>query len=153
MGKALNKQGNVSLDELRKVQADKDRLFEELNKRQTALISENEDQENSLLLGVLMTRQHDPVEKQLEVIKKPDFAKLPVAKALLAKKDMKTPLFQQAAAYFDAHAHGQIQPSAIMDAKARANLSTIVSGLEARLHHIESSVARTKKLHENATAR
>jgi hypothetical protein len=140
-----------SLDELQKAQTHVHSLVKELTTRQTTLNDENEDQQNSLLLGVLMTRQKEPVDKQLEVLESPDFAKLAVTKALLAKKDMKTPLFQQAASYIDAHPHsgGAHQKGG---KPAAHGLSDIVSGLQERLNHLEAGVARAKKLHANTTA-
>jgi hypothetical protein len=154
INQTANKKDANSLDELQKAQKHVHSLVKELTNRQTQLAHDSEDQSNSLLLGVLMTRQKEPVDKQLEVLENKDFASLPVSKALLAQKDMKTPLFQQAAAYIDAHGHGG--PKAVAAARAsggkKPDLTDLVSGLQARLNHLESSVDRAKKLHANETS-
>jgi hypothetical protein len=147
-----NKKDANSLDELLKAQKHVHSLVKELTNRQTQLTQEGEDQQNSLLLGVLMTRQKEPVAKQLEVLENKDFANLPVSKALLSQKDMKTPLFQQAAAYIDAHGHGGPKASARPIKDKKAALAELVSGLQARLDHLEASVAKAKKLHANETS-
>lgn len=146
-----NKKDAHSLEELQKAQAHVHSLVKELTARQTQLMQDGEDQQNSLLLGVLMTRQKEPVDKQLEVLMNPDFAKLPVSKALLAKKDMKTPLFQQAAEFIDAHGHAPAHASAV-PVHGKPELSDLISGLQKRLDHLESSVAKAKTLHANETA-
>jgi hypothetical protein len=153
LNETAGKKDANSLDELQKAQSHVHSLVKELSARQMALNDESEDQQNSLLLGVLMTRQKAPVDKQLEVLESPDFAKLPVTKALLAKKDMKTPLFQQAASYIDAHPHsGAHQTTSKPTVHGKPDLSDVVSGLQERLTHLESGVARAKKLHANETA-
>merc|ERR1719311_1521693 len=151
LNETAGKKDANSFDELQKAQTHVHSLVKELTARQTTLNNENEDQQNSLLLGVLMTRQKEPVNKQLEVLENPDFAKLPVSKALLAKKDMKTPLFQQAAQFIDAHGHAPAHTGASL-VHGKPELSDLISGLQKRLDHLESSVARAKKLHANETA-
>ena len=62
---------------------------------QTRITREGQEQEQSLLLGILMQRQNQPMSKQLEVANDPEFAKLPSVVAVVAAKDMKTPLSRQ----------------------------------------------------------
>jgi len=85
-------------------------LMGDLNNRQVTLMKEDNAQRESLLLGVLMTKQKEPMDKQLEILKADDFAPLEVAKALVAKHDSKTALYVQAAAYLDAHPNRKSAP-------------------------------------------
>lgn len=78
-------------------------LTSELTGQQESLMKEQDEQYDSLLLGNLMIHQKDPLAKQLELLNGTEFAHLAVSKALIAKHDEKTPLYQQAAAYLDQH--------------------------------------------------
>jgi len=145
------KTDHASLVRLQNVSAQVHGLFKALTSRQERLMAEGEDQQNSLLLGVLMTKQHEPMDHQLAVLKATDFAALPVTKAILAAGDMKTALFRQAAAYFDAHPHAAAATAPNTPAARKQDLSAIVSTLQARLQHLELSTARSRALHENET--
>lgn len=79
-------------------------LTKDLTARQEKIMMDVEKQQESLLLGVLMTRQKEFMSEQLKVLTSEDFAALPVSKALLAKHNNSSPLFSQAAAYLDTHA-------------------------------------------------
>merc|ERR1712000_748615 len=98
------KDTKTALKQLQAANAAVQQMSEDMNDAQVRLMHEDDEQSQSLLLGVLMQRQKEPMSKQLEVLSNPDFAKLPVVAAVLAAKDMKTPLFKQGAAYLDAHA-------------------------------------------------
>jgi hypothetical protein len=146
------KSDNGSLQKLKGVFASVKSLVTDLNKQQMRLMQEGQEQQSSLLLGVLLTRKADPMDKQLEVIRSPDFASLPVCQDILAKKDMKTPLFQQVAAYLDAHGHKEVSknPEAYVRA-ANPAVTRIVSSLQARLHKLEESSKHAEELHANNT--
>jgi hypothetical protein len=127
----------------------------DVSQEQVQLMHESEEQEQSLLLGVLMQRQNDPMSKQLEVAASPEFAKLPVVVAVLAAKDMKTPLFKQIALYLDAHASvkpRQAEPvipaKLLMGRDGKPDVTPIVSALEARLHKMEDNEKRMEEHHD-----
>merc|ERR1719321_2262776 len=85
-------------------------LMGDFSSRQEALMKEDNAQRESLLLGGRMTRQKEPIDQQLEILKDDDFAGLEVSKALLAKHDAKTALYVQAAGYLDAHPKRKLAP-------------------------------------------
>eukprot|EP00928_Gymnodinium_smaydae_P061137 TRINITY_DN45294_c0_g1_i1.p1 TRINITY_DN45294_c0_g1~~TRINITY_DN45294_c0_g1_i1.p1 ORF type:complete len:368 (-),score=94.78 TRINITY_DN45294_c0_g1_i1:74-1114(-) len=78
-------------------------LVSDMTKTQETLMKENVQQQESLLMGVLMTHQKDSMSRQLEILKADDFKGLDVSKALLHSKDAQTPLYLQAAKFLDAH--------------------------------------------------
>jgi|Transcript_57525 hypothetical protein len=128
-------------------------LSADVTHEQTQLMHEGEEQEQSLLLGVLMQRQKDPMSKQLEVLQSDDFKSLPVVAAVLAKKDTKTPLFQQVAAYLDAHSppkpvEPQIPDKLKKGKDGKPDVTPIVLALEARLQKMEDSEKRMEEHHE-----
>merc|ERR1719353_2037485 len=84
-----------ALERLQEANAAIKQLSVDMSSEQTRLMHDGEEQEESLLLGVLMQKQKEPMNKQLEVVNDPEFAKLPCVVAVLAAKDTKTPLFKQ----------------------------------------------------------
>lgn len=141
-----------SLKRLQDAQAGTKSLVRDLTLQQVRLMKESDDQQQSLLLGVLMTRQSSPMEKQLEVLNSPDFRKLPVVAAILASKDRKTPLFKQVADYMDAHSpavHG-VPPSHLVGANGKPDVTPIVQALQARIRPMEQSLKRRTELHDKA---
>lgn len=135
-------------------------LMKDLTVQQMTLMKENDEQQESLLLGVLMTRQKEAMDKQMEVLNSTEFKHLPVVVAVLAAKDSKTPLFQQVATYLDKHSSGK---SSIEKAKAlkvdrngKRDVSSIVKSLESRIQHLEDAdkhraerhTIETKKMEE-----
>eukprot|EP00930_Biecheleria_cincta_P052480 TRINITY_DN3770_c0_g1_i1.p1 TRINITY_DN3770_c0_g1~~TRINITY_DN3770_c0_g1_i1.p1 ORF type:complete len:439 (+),score=129.72 TRINITY_DN3770_c0_g1_i1:62-1318(+) len=81
-------------------------LSKEIDQEKTRLSAETTEQQESLLLGVLMTRQKEPFVEQLKVLVSKDFSALPQKELLnhiQANGDFKTPLVQQVAEYLDAH--------------------------------------------------
>lgn len=120
---------------------------------QTQLMLEGQEQQQSLLLGVLMQRQKDPMNKQLEVLQSDDFKSLPVVVAVLAGKDRKTPLFQQVAAYLDAHspakpAEPQIPEKLKKGKDGKPDVTPLVMALEARVEKMEDSERRMEEHHD-----
>jgi hypothetical protein len=119
---------------------------------QTQLMHEGEEQQQSLLLGVLMQRQKDPMSKQLEILQSDDFNKLPVVVAILAAKDRKTPLFQQVAAYLDAHsppepAQPQFPKKLKKGKDGKPDVAPLVMALEVRLKKMEDGEKRMEEHH------
>lgn len=133
---------SAALHRLRDAQAGVNSLVRDLTMKQTQLMKEGEEQKESLLLGVLMTRQNDPMNKQLAVMQSQDFRDLPVVAAVLKANSTKTPLFQQVAAYLDKRAGGAGHASATVGAK---HLAQIVSSLEKRVDQLKKSAARRAK--------
>merc|ERR1719188_2769608 len=82
-----------------------------------------------------MTKQKQPMEKQLEVLQAAEFAKLPCVIAVLKAKDTKVPLFQQIAKFLDEHG-GHKAVTAAKPAK-KPDVSVIVQSLEVRVHKME----------------
>jgi hypothetical protein len=85
-------------------------LTSDLTHRQVGIMKEEETQRDSLLLGVLMTKQKEPMADQLAILKSDNFKDLPVSKVLLAKHNTSEPLFAQAANYLDTHVAEGIRP-------------------------------------------
>lgn len=125
-------------------------LMGDLNNRQEQLMKEDNTQRESLLVGVLMTRQKEPMEEQLKILKADDFAPLEVSQALLAKHNATTPLYVQAASYLDAHP--KRKPAPMQEAHSTNPLANVQSMLETRLHALEHEYEVREKLHEKKVA-
>merc|ERR1711879_963032 len=100
-------------------------------------MKDEESQKESLLLGVLTTRQKDPMSKQLKVLSSVDFAALPVCKALLASHNNSSPLFGQAAAYLDTHATKGIEVKALSDDERKAEQASMATKLQKMLDSMQ----------------
>jgi len=146
-----------SLEQLEEVMGSVTGLVKDLNKQQSRLMHENEDQQDSLLLGVLMTKRGEPMDSQLEVLKASDFASLAVTKAILAERDLKTPLFQQVANFLDARgatvAGGAQRSGATSSGSRSAAVAQVVASLQARLTSLEANTRHAEEAHANATRR
>jgi len=149
-----------ALKQLQDANAGVQQLSKDITNEQVQLMHDSDEQEQSLLLGVLMQKQKEPMSKQLEVANSPEFAKLPVVVAVLAAKDMKTPLFQQVAAYLDAHssegiakkAEAAIPQKLTVGKDGKPDVTPIVLALEARLHKMEESEDRMEDHHTHEMA-
>lgn len=144
----------LALKKLKDAQAGVQSLTKDMTLQQTRLMKEGDDQEVNLLMGVLMTKKTEPMDKQLEVLESSEFAKLPVVKAVLAAKDVKTPLFQQVAGWMDQHTEkvvptAEMIPNKLKKGKdGKPDVAPIVNALSARLHSLEDSEQHTAQLHE-----
>jgi len=81
-------------------------LSKEIDNEKGRLSAETTQQQESLLLGVLMTRQKEPFIEQLKLLISKDFSALPqkeILNHIQAHGDFKTPVVQQVAEYLDAH--------------------------------------------------
>jgi hypothetical protein len=115
-------------------------LVKDMTAQQEAIMKEDEEQKESLLLGVLMTKQKEPFDKQLEILKSSDFASLPVVKALLEKHDDKTPLFSQVGGWLDSKGkHVKAQTPEDQRKAVLANVQTVAASLEKRVKVLETS--------------
>lgn len=122
-------------------------LVKDMTAQQEAIMKEDEAQKESLLLGVLMTKQKEPMEQQVQILKSPDFASLPVVKALLEKHDEKTPLFAQAGDWLDSKGK-HVKAQAPQDKKAV--LATIEASLQKRVDALEKSEKEGEARHSKA---
>jgi len=128
-------------------------LVHELTARQEALMMEDESQHESLLLGVLMSKQHETMERQRKVLQSSDFAALPVSKALLAEGNATAALYVQAADFLDAHRgkqaaaaiKGKAQERAVVTEKLAASLEKRVQSMERELKAKEASFNKRAK--------
>jgi hypothetical protein len=146
-----------ALKQLMDAQAGVQTLSKEITNQQVRLMHEGDAQEESLLLGVLMQKQKEPMSKQLEILKSEEFSKLEVVAVVIAAKDMKTPLFQQVAKYLDAHSPKPVvtEPKApeIPDKlkvgkDGKPDVTPIVLALEGRLHKMEDNEKRMEQHHQ-----
>eukprot|EP00927_Polykrikos_kofoidii_P040941 TRINITY_DN348_c0_g1_i4.p1 TRINITY_DN348_c0_g1~~TRINITY_DN348_c0_g1_i4.p1 ORF type:complete len:383 (-),score=69.10 TRINITY_DN348_c0_g1_i4:138-1286(-) len=134
-----------ALVELHTAQSAVKLLVRDMTSQQVRLMRENTQQLESLLLGVLMTRQHEPMLKQLEVLESSEFSRLPVVAAVLALKKNSTPLFKQVADYLDSKS--EMKPQ--VNASKQPDLTKIVSSLEARIQNMEKTDKRRIALHDD----
>jgi len=155
LNKVLQETKDVSeprkaLQRLQQAQQSVQVLVRDITKQQVQLMKQGDQQEESLLLGVLLTRQHEAMAKQMEVLKSEEFRHLPVVVAVLAANNTATPLYQQVGAYLDAHSSGASavvpKPSKVA---GKPDVSGIVTALEARLTKLEAAESRRDVLHRD----
>lgn len=144
---------NDTAKAMRKLEAAKegvDGLTRELTARQEKLMLEDQAQRESLLLGVLMSKQHEPMEDQLKVLGAHDFAVLPVCKALLANHSDDVPLFEQAAAFLDKRQHGAPPKRETTPGQSATDERvSMVASLQARVDMLEKEFEVRQKHHLN----
>jgi hypothetical protein len=136
-------------------------LSQELTMQQVQLMRKGEEEEQNLLLGVLMTRQHEPMEKQFAVLRNPEFANLPAVVAILKANDTSVPLFQQVAAYLD---HQELRNNTVEATASNGSSGTtkslrgvkdvkkpdvrpVVAALERQLQRLEANAKLQSKQH------
>lgn len=140
------KDPGVAMRKLNAVRSGVGSLMKDLTTRQETLMSENEAQTNSLLLGVLMTKQKAPMAQQLEVLNSKDFRNLSLSKALLANHSSTMPLFAQAAEYLDRHgAHTNASAALELVADRSQNLA---ASLQKRVDALEREY-QVRQQHHN----
>jgi hypothetical protein len=126
-------------------------LMGELTSRQESLMKEDSTQRESLLLGVLMSNQKEPMEKQVEILKDDDFSGLEVAKALLKEHNSTTALYVQAAAYLDKHPNRKPAPMTTAS-KSSNSMASVQSMLEKRLESLQHEYDVHEKFHKQKAA-
>uniref|UniRef100_A0A7S4VS31 Uncharacterized protein n=1 Tax=Alexandrium monilatum TaxID=311494 RepID=A0A7S4VS31_9DINO len=148
------KDPSVAMAKLKDASAGLQTLVHELTARQEALMLEDEAQQESLLLGVLMSKQREPMERQRKVLQNPDFANLPVVKALLAANNTTSALYLQAARFLDEHRgsqaasalEGRAAEQAAAGEKLARSLEQRVKSMERELKTKEASYKRRAQL-------
>lgn len=127
-------------------------LTSELTGQQESLMKEQEAQYDSLLIGVLMSHQKDPMAKQLEILNNKDFAHLEVSKALVAKHNETAPLYQQAATYLDQHVgkakEQSILAKATKHAAIEARAETAANAFQKRVDSMQKVFDSREKQHK-----
>lgn len=121
-------------------------LVSELSSQQESLMKEDTSQRESLLLGVLLTRQKESMDKQLEVLHSTDFAGLDVARALLSNHSAGSALYVQAAAYLDSHRAAGTQATAT--GKRIVRVDAMASSLDRRVEALEREADTRAKHHQ-----
>lgn len=121
-------------------------LMGDFSSRQEALMKEDNAQRESLLLGILMTRQKEPMDQQLEILKDDDFSGLEVSKALLAKHNATAALYVQVAGYLDTHPNRK--PAPMREAKPSDPKAHVAAVLEKHLATLEHEYEVHEGLHK-----
>lgn len=147
----------LALKQLQDAQAGVQTLMKEITQQQIRLKSEGDEQEESLLLGLLMQRQKEPRSKLMEILNSEDFSHLKVVQSIIAAKDEKTPLFQQVATYLDQHSPKpvakapkapEIPDKLAVGKDGKPDVTPIVLALETRLHKMQDNEKRFEQHHE-----
>jgi len=141
----------VAYQKLEDARASMGALTSELTHRQEDLMKEGEAQQESLLLGVLMTKTKEPFAKQLEVLHSDDFKNLDVSKFLM-KSNSTAPLYVQAATYMDTHQSKatakMVMDEASLHAKAQERADALAASFEKRVESLEKVHAAKEKQHK-----
>lgn len=142
----------AAMKKLEDARASMSALTTDLTARQEALMKEGEEQKESLLLGVLMTKQKESMDKQLEVLRNDDFKDLDVAKFLLSKHSNTTALYMQAGDYMDKH-QGKastklVLSSASIRAQAQARADALAASFEKRVESLQKVHDAKEKQHK-----
>lgn len=120
-------------------------LVGEMTNQQEALMREDFESRESLLMGVLMSKKNAPMDAQLEVLRSEDFEGLDVSRELLKNNDTKTALYEQAARYLDTHKHaGGVVSHRTRESRLQAMASTFDKRVSALEHDAEVSELRHK---------
>jgi hypothetical protein len=121
-------------------------LVSDLTNQQEALMNEDSDQKESLLLGVLLTKQKESMARQLEVLKSPDFANLEVARMLLSNHSGDTPLYVLAATYLDKHrSHAKVASNVT---GAMGKVAAMADSLDKRVQALEREASTKARHHQ-----
>lgn len=140
------------LQKLHDAQASVTGLQKDMAKLSSSIKAEGDEDQQSILLGVLMSRKDRPEAEQMEILHSDDFKNLEVVKYVLAHKDAKKSLAEQVAARLDAtskpsnaqkHASTSGPPLAL-----QAMTQGIATQLEGFLKTMEKHLADQEKYHK-----
>eukprot|EP00746_Dinoflagellata_sp_MGD_P160719 gnl/MRDRNA2_/MRDRNA2_87606_c0_seq1.p1 gnl/MRDRNA2_/MRDRNA2_87606_c0~~gnl/MRDRNA2_/MRDRNA2_87606_c0_seq1.p1 ORF type:complete len:381 (-),score=126.93 gnl/MRDRNA2_/MRDRNA2_87606_c0_seq1:250-1392(-) len=135
------------LAKLHNVEASVNGLKKDMDKLTTTLKAEGEEEKESILLGVLMSRKNKSEKEQMEVLESDDFKNLPVVKYVLAHRVANKTWAEQVAARLDATT--QVNHTAV---KAMATQTEgIVKQLTGFLHTMEKHLTESEKVHKKIT--
>mmetsp|Transcript_26452 Transcript_26452/g.58151 ORF Transcript_26452/g.58151 Transcript_26452/m.58151 type:complete len:373 (+) Transcript_26452:41-1159(+) len=125
-------------------------LMHDLTGQMMRQMKERDSQVNTLLLGILMSKQHASKEEQMSILKNQAFRNLAAVKAVLADHDSATPLLQQVATRLDAQSNA---PLAVHNQTSGnhsgPDMSRILQALNLRISNLEEGAAHRRKLHES----
>jgi len=135
------------LEKLHNAEASVSGLKKDMAKLTTDLKAEGEEEKESLLMGVLMSRKDKPEAQQLEVMKSDDFKNLEVVKYVLAHRDAKKSLVEQVAAHLDSKPHSKSSSRLSL----QATTQQIATKLDGFLKNLENHLAHQEKLHKKVS--
>jgi len=138
------------LEKLHNVQASVNGLKKDMDKLTTTLKTEGEEEKESILLGVLMSRKNKSEKEQMEVLESGDFKNLAVVKYVLAHRDAKKSWAEQVAARLDATAKATGGNSTKVKTLA-AETEGIAKQLTGFLKTMEKHLADQEKFHKKIT--
>jgi hypothetical protein len=132
------------LAKLHNVEASVNGLKTDMAKLTTTLKSEGEEEKESILLGVLMSRKSKSEKEQMEVLESADFKNLDVVKYVLAHRVAKETLAEQVAARLDATT--SVNHTAVKSIAAETE--GIAKQLTSSLKTMEKHLADQEKFHK-----
>jgi hypothetical protein len=132
------------LAKLHNVEASVNGLKTDMAKLTTTLKSEGEEEKESILLGVLMSRKSKSEKEQMEVLESADFKNLGVVKYVLAHRVAKETLAEQVAARLDATT--SVNHTAVKSIAAETE--GIAKQLTSSLKTMEKHLADQEKFHK-----
>merc|ERR1719375_1126308 len=136
------------LEKLHNVEASVNGLKADMDKLTTTLKSEGEEEKESILLGVLMSRKNKSEKEQMEVLESADFKNLDVVKYVLAHRVATKSLAQQVAERLDTASN--VNHTAVKSMAAATE--GIAKQLTGFLKTMEKHVADQEKIHKKITA-
>jgi len=142
------------LEKLKNAQESIAGLTKDMAKRSEELMSEDESEKESLLLGVLMARKGHP-DSQMEVMKSNDFSHLTCVKYVLAHHDSKKEFAEEIAVYLDGKTSGAKKNTTAVPEKKmslQAVTTEIVGQLEGQLKKMEEHMKLQEQLHGKVDA-
>merc|ERR1719321_1223055 len=140
------------LEKLHNVEASVNGLKTDMSKLTTTLKSEGEEEKDSILLGVLMSRKNKSEKEQMEVLESNDFKNLAVVKYVLAHRDAKKSWAEQVAARLDATTKATGGNTTNVKTLA-AETEGIVKQLTGFLKTMEKHLADQEKFHKKIIQR
>merc|ERR1719453_1744111 len=135
------------LEKLHNVQASVNGLKKDMDKLTTTLKSEGEEEKESILLGVLMSRKSKSAKEQMEVLESADFKNLDVVKYVLTHRVAKESWAEQVAARLDATTNVNHTAMKSMAAETEG----IAKQLTGFLKTMEKHLADQEKFHKKIT--
>lgn len=136
------------LQKLHNVETSVNGLKTDMDKLTTTLKSEGEEEKESILLGVLMSRKSKSEKEQMEVLESADFKNLGVVKYVLAHRDAKKSWAEQVAARLDATT--TVNHTAVKSMAAETE--GIAKQLTTFLKTMEKHLADQERLHKKIVA-
>lgn len=136
------------LEKLHNVEASVNGLKKDMDKLTTTLKAEGQEEKESILLGVLMSRKNKSEKEQLEVLESNDFKNLDVVKYVMAHHVANKSWAEQVAARLDATT--QVNHTAVKTMAAATE--GIANQLTGFLKTMEKHLGDQEKFHKKITA-